>query len=77
MKFALDRRQRDVHDAEIEDDHERGDEDESQLQWLAAGRSRGRGRWGGSCCGGFGVVRRRGDGHDTNQIRYGSFRISS
>jgi len=72
MKFALDRRQRDVHDAEVEDDHERGDEDEGQLQWLAAGRGRG-----GGCCGGFGVVRRRGDGHDTNQIRYGSFRISS
>jgi hypothetical protein len=73
MKFALDRRQRDVHDAEVEDDHERGDEDEGQLQWLAAGRG-----WGGGCCGlGFEVVRRRSDGHDTNQIRYGSFRISS
>jgi hypothetical protein len=72
MKFALDRRQRDVHDAEVEDDHERGDEDEGQLQWLAPGRGRDR-----DCCGGFGVVRRRGDGHDTNQIRYGSFRISS
>ena len=43
MKFALDRRQRDVHDAEIEDDHERGDEDEGQLQRLAAGRGSGRG----------------------------------
>jgi hypothetical protein len=41
MKFALDRRQRDVHDAEVEDDHERGDEDEGQLERLAAGRVRG------------------------------------
>jgi hypothetical protein len=73
VQFALDRRERDVHDAEIEDDHERGDEDEGQLQRLAAGRC-----FGGRCRDlGFGVVRRRGDGHDTNQIRYGSFRISS
>jgi len=58
----------------VEDDHERGDEDEGQLQRLAAGRVRREGwRWMG---GGFGVVGRRGDGHDTNQIRYGSFRIS-
>ena len=78
-QFPLDRRQRHVHDAEIEDDHERGDEDQGQLQRLAAGRARGgRGvlRVLGCCCGGFGAVRRGGDGHDTNQIRYGSFRIS-
>jgi len=32
VEFALDRRQRDVHDAEVKDHHERGDEDQGELQ---------------------------------------------
>ena len=40
VQFPLDRGQRDVHDAEIEDDHERSDENQGQLQRLAAGRER-------------------------------------
>ena len=60
MQFALNRGQRDVHDAEIEDDHERGDEDQGQLQRPAAGRAgvgraaaARRRRWpgGGRCAG--------------------------
>ena len=48
LEFPLDRGQRDVHDAEIEDDHERGDENQGQLQRLAVRRVRrggGRGLW--------------------------------
>jgi hypothetical protein len=87
------------YSATIEDDHERGDQDQGQLQRLAARRSggpccRGRGqgliygdRQGLVCGGRQGLVcgnrqglvaagGRHGDRHDTNQIRYGSFRIS-
>ena len=39
VQLALDRGQRDVHDAEIEDDHERGDQDQGKLQRLAVGRA--------------------------------------
>ncbi|MBV9446924.1 MAG: TetR/AcrR family transcriptional regulator [Streptosporangiaceae bacterium] len=71
MQFTLDTRQRDVHDAEVEDDHEGRDENEGKLAGLM---------FTGLMCTGLmctGLMcRGRGGGHDSNQIRNGSFRIS-
>ena len=109
-QFALDRGQRHVHDAEIQDHHERGDENESQLDGAVgrgflgrgflgrgflragafwAGAFWGRAFWAGAAgASGVAVGGGASDGigyagfgralvprHDSNQIRYGSFRI--
>ena len=48
VQLALDRGQRDVDDAEIQDDHERGDENESQLDGAVGRGFLGWGFWAGA-----------------------------